>query len=59
MANVVEAVGLVKEFRDFCNRPKAKAVNDIDFEVREGVFLGLLPFPFPDGAADDDGGCTG
>ncbi|MBE6405138.1 MAG: ABC transporter ATP-binding protein [Lentisphaerae bacterium] len=42
MANVVEAVGLVKEFRDFWNRPKAKAVNDIDFEVREGEVLGLL-----------------
>ena len=42
MANIVEAVGLVKEFRDFWNRPKAKAVNDIDFEVREGEVLGLL-----------------
>ena len=39
MANIVEAVGLVKEFRDFWNRPKAKAVNDIDFEVREGEVL--------------------
>lgn len=42
MANIVEAVGLVKEFRDFWNRPKAKAVNDIDFEVKEGEVLGLL-----------------
>ena len=42
MANVVEAVGLVKEFKDFWNRPKAKAVNDIDFEVREGEVLGFL-----------------
>lgn len=42
MGNVVEAVGLTKEFRDFWNRPKAKAVNDIDFEVREGEVLGLL-----------------
>ena len=33
---VVSAVGLTKVFRDFWNRPKAKAVNDIDFEVREG-----------------------
>ena len=33
---VVEAIGLTKEFRDFWNRPKAKAVNDIDFTVREG-----------------------
>lgn len=39
---VVNAVGLVKEFRDFWNRPKAKAVNDIDFDVREGEVLGLL-----------------
>ena len=42
MGNVVEAVGLTKEFRDFWNRPKAKAVNDIDFEVPEGEVLGLL-----------------
>ena len=42
MANIVEAVGLTKEFRDFWNRPKAKAVNDIDFEVREGEVIGLL-----------------
>ena len=42
MANIVEAVGLVKEFKDFWNRPKAKAVNDIDFEVREGEVLGFL-----------------
>jgi len=39
---VVSAVGLTKVFRDFWNRPKAKAVNDIDFEVREGEVLGLL-----------------
>ena len=42
MGNIVEAVGLTKEFRDFWNRPKAKAVNDIDFQVREGV---LIPRP--------------
>lgn len=42
MGNIVEAVGLTKEFRDFWNRPKAKAVNDIDFQVREGEVLGLL-----------------
>jgi len=40
--SVVKAVGLSKEFRDFWNRPKAKAVNDIDFEVYEGEVLGLL-----------------
>ncbi len=39
---IVNAVGLVKEFKDFWGRPKAKAVNDIDFEVREGEVLGLL-----------------
>ena len=39
---VVKSVGLSKEFRDFWNRPKAKAVNDIDFEVHEGEVLGLL-----------------
>jgi len=40
--SVIKAVGLSKEFRDFWNRPKAKAVNDIDFEVYEGEVLGLL-----------------
>jgi ABC-2 type transport system ATP-binding protein len=39
---VVKSVGLTKIFRDFWNRPKARAVNDIDFEVREGEVLGLL-----------------
>ncbi len=39
---VVSSVGLVKEFKDFWNRPKSKAVNDLDFEVREGEVLGLL-----------------
>ncbi|MDD4816996.1 MAG: ABC transporter ATP-binding protein [Victivallaceae bacterium] len=39
---VVKAIGLTKVFRDFWNRPKAKAVNDIDFEVREGEVVGLL-----------------
>jgi ABC-2 type transport system ATP-binding protein len=39
---VIEAVGLSKTFRDFWNRPKAKAVDDIDFEVRQGEVLALL-----------------
>ncbi len=39
---VVSAVGLTKEFRDFWCRPKAKAVNDIDFEIRPGEVVGLL-----------------
>ncbi|MFA6715059.1 MAG: ATP-binding cassette domain-containing protein [Victivallaceae bacterium] len=41
-ALIVKSVGLTKIFRDFWNRPKARAVNDIDFEVREGEVLGLL-----------------
>ena len=39
---IIKSVGLTKIFRDFWNRPKARAVNDIDFEVREGEVLGLL-----------------
>ncbi|MBQ7695119.1 MAG: ATP-binding cassette domain-containing protein [Lentisphaeria bacterium] len=39
---VVSAVGLTKEFRDFWGRPKARAVNDIDFEIRPGEVVGLL-----------------
>ena len=39
---VVQAVGLTKLFRDFWNRPKARAVNGIDFEVRPGEVVGLL-----------------
>lgn len=39
---IVSAVGLGKVFKDFWNRPKAKAVNDVDFEVYEGEVVGLL-----------------
>jgi len=39
---VIRAVGLTKVFRDFWNRPKARAVNEIDFTVREGEVVGLL-----------------
>ena len=39
---VVRAVGLTKEFRDFWGRPKAKAVNSIDFEIYPGEVVGLL-----------------
>ena len=39
---VINAIGLGKEFRDFWNRPKAKAVNDVDFEVNEGEVVGFL-----------------
>ena len=39
---VISATGLTKVFRDFWNRPKAAAVNDIDFDVRRGEVFGLL-----------------
>ena len=39
---VVRAVGMTKVFRDFWGRPKAKAVNDIDFEINPGEVVGLL-----------------
>ncbi len=41
-APVVQAVGLSKTFRDFWARPKARAVDDIDFEIRPGEVIGLL-----------------
>lgn len=39
---VIEAVGLTKVFRDFWGRPKARAVNGIDFTVKRGQVFGLL-----------------
>ena len=39
---VVEATGLTKIFKDFWGRPKAQAVNGIDFEVRQGQVFGFL-----------------
>ncbi len=39
---VVSVRGLTKVFKDFWNRPKARAVDGVDFEVRRGVVLGLL-----------------
>ncbi|NLZ63846.1 MAG: ABC transporter ATP-binding protein [Lentisphaerae bacterium] len=39
---VVEAIGLSKVFKDFWGRPKARAVNGIDFSVRQGQVFGLL-----------------
>lgn len=39
---VVEASGLVKVFRDFWLRDKARAVDGIDFEIRPGELFGLL-----------------
>jgi ABC-2 type transport system ATP-binding protein len=40
--NVVEAVGLRKVFCDFWRRPKAIAVDSIDFTIRQGEVIGLL-----------------
>ncbi len=34
--------GLTKVFKDFWNRPKARAVDGVDFEVRRGEVFGLL-----------------
>ena len=39
---VVEARGLTKIFKDFWGRPKARAVNGIDFTVRQGQVFGLI-----------------
>ena len=39
---VVEAVGLTKTFTDFWMRAKARAVDDIDFEIRRHEIFGLL-----------------
>jgi ABC-2 type transport system ATP-binding protein len=42
-AEVVVAVrGLTKVFRDFWGRSKARAVDNVDFEVRRGEVFGLL-----------------
>ena len=39
---VVSIRGLTKVFKDFWNRPKARAVDGVDFEVRRGEIFGLL-----------------
>jgi ABC-2 type transport system ATP-binding protein len=39
---IVEAVGLTKVFRDFWMRTKARAVDDVDFEIRTHEIFGLL-----------------
>ena len=39
---VVEAAGLTKVFKDFWGRPKAHAVNGIDFTVKQGQVFGFL-----------------
>jgi ABC-2 type transport system ATP-binding protein len=40
--NVIVARGLTKVFKDFWGRPKARAVDNVDFEVRRGEVFGLL-----------------
>jgi ABC-2 type transport system ATP-binding protein len=39
---VVTVQGLTKVFKDFWGRPKARAVDNVDFEVRRGEVFGLL-----------------
>ena len=39
---VVRAAGLTKVFKDFWGRPKARAVDNVDFEIRRGEIFGLL-----------------
>jgi ABC-2 type transport system ATP-binding protein len=39
---VVRATGLTKVFKDFWGRPKARAVDNVDFEIRRGEIFGLL-----------------
>jgi len=39
---VVAVRGLTKVFKDFWGRPKARAVDNVDFEVRRGEVFGLL-----------------
>jgi ABC-2 type transport system ATP-binding protein len=40
--SVVVVRGLTKVFKDFWGRPKARAVHNVDFEVRRGEVFGLL-----------------
>ena len=39
---IVRATGLTKVFKDFWGRPKARAVDNVDFEIRRGEVFGLL-----------------
>ncbi len=39
---VIAVRGLTKVFKDFWGRPKARAVDNVDFEVRRGEVFGLL-----------------
>jgi ABC-2 type transport system ATP-binding protein len=39
---VISVRGLTKVFKDFWGRPKARAVDNVDFQVRRGEVFGLL-----------------
>ena len=39
---IIAVRGLTKVFKDFWGRPKARAVDNVDFEVRRGEVFGLL-----------------
>src|SRR3954453_8189759 len=39
---VISVRGLTKVFKDFWGRPRARAVDNVDFEVRRGEVFGLL-----------------
>src|SRR5438270_13442139 len=39
---VITVRGRTKVFKDFWSRPKARAVDNVDFEVRKGEVFGLL-----------------
>src|SRR5438128_2122234 len=39
---IVSVRGLTKVFKDFWGRPKARAVDNVDFEVRRGEVFGLV-----------------
>src|SRR5437763_14481621 len=39
---IISVRGLTKVFKDFWGRPKARAVDNVDFEVRRGEVFGLL-----------------
>ncbi len=39
---IIAVRGLTKVFKDFWGRPKARAVDQVDFEVRRGEVFGLL-----------------
>lgn len=42
VGHVVSVRGLTKVFKDFWGRPKARAVDNVDFDVRKGEVFGLL-----------------